>query len=199
MTETPKRRRLLVKHWFQIRYILLLAGGAAGGGIVYALILQEVLRQRMELMVASGETVSSGGGLWLSLYPMVAVTTLALGAIGSLLLFLLLRLFVSRVSRASSQLERYYRRLEGSGVSAAPEVRREIPEFHALAERTAELVSDYQHKWSAIAAKAEAVRAAAGALAGESAPYRRVLALRECERRAASLGESCRLRRSEEK
>ncbi len=196
MADGPKRRRFLVKHWFQIRYILLLAGGAVAGGIVYALFLQGMLRHRMELLVASGDTASSGSGMWLSLYPMVAVTTLTLGAIGTLLLFLLLRFFASRVSRASSRLERYYRGLAEGIVADAHEGRREIPEFHSLAERSADLISGYQRKWSAIAAKAEALRAAAGALAGENDPHRRLIAVRECERLAASLGESCRPRRS---
>jgi hypothetical protein len=195
VSKGPKRRRFLVKHWFQIRYILLLAGGAAAGGVAYAMFLQSVLRQRMEQVVASGDNLSSGVGLWLSLYPLVAVATLVLAALGTLLLFVLFRVFVSRVSLASSRLERYYRVLAEGGDPAAHEGNEVLPEFDSLAERTAELVSGCQLKWSAIAVKAGAVRAAAGAIGGESDPGRRLLALRECERLAASLGESCRPRR----
>jgi hypothetical protein len=187
MTIENRRRRYLVKHWFQVRYMLLLVGGVVAGGIVYAMILQAVLRQRMELMVASGGTGFSGSELWFSLYPMVAICTLSLFVIGTLLLFLLFQIFVSRVSRASSRLEQYYRGLANDGISAPLEGHREIPEFHALAERTTELVLSYQRKWSTIAATAEEISAAAGALAGEIDPHRRILALRDCEHRAALL------------
>jgi hypothetical protein len=195
MTEAHKRRRYLVKPWFQIRYMLLLVSGIIVGGIVYAGILQVVLRQRMELMVASGGTVFSSQEMWFSLYPVVAISTLSLFLVGTLFLFLLLRIFVSRTSSASLRLEKYYRTLAKGSIDAPPEGHRDIPEFQALAVRTAELVFGYQRKWSAIAAKAEDVHSAAGTLAGESEPYRRLLALRECEHHAISLGESCTPRR----
>jgi hypothetical protein len=195
MTEALKRRRYLVKPWFQIRYMLLLVCGIIVGGIVYAGILQVILRHRMELMIASGGTVFSSQEMWFSLYPMVAISTLSLFLVGTLLLFFLLRVFVSRTSSASLLLEKYYRRLAKGDINTPLEGHGGVPEFQALAIRTADLVLGYQRKWSAIATKAEEVHSAAGTLAGESEPYRRLLALRECEHRAISLGESCTPRR----
>lgn len=199
MTDKLKRRRYLVKRWFQIRYMLLLVGGVIMGSIVYAMVLQMILRQRMDLMVASGGTVLSGEEMWFSLYPMVAICTLTLFLVGILLLFLLFRIFVSRTTQASLRLEKHYRALIKADLDTTVKEYRGIPEFQALAQRTGDLVLDYRRKWAAIATKAEEVRAAAGDLAGESDPYRRLLALRECEQRAVSLGESCTPRGSRRK
>ena len=199
MTSPPKRRQYLVKRWLQIRYMLMLVGGVLAGGIVYGILLQPVLRQRMELMVVSGGNIFSSQELWFSLYPIVAFSTLALFLVGTLLLYFLLQIFVSHTSHASSRLELYYRELARAGVEDPPEEYRGIPEFRTLAGRTASLVQGYQRKWSAVAAKAEEVHAAAGPLASKSDPFQRLLTLRECEHRAVSLGESCKPRRSRRK
>jgi len=199
MTDKSKRRRFLVKHWFQIRYMLLLIGGVVVGSIVYALVLQEILHHRMNLMVASGKTVFSGEEMWISLYPMVAVCTLILFVVGILLLFLLFRIFVLRTAQASLRLENYYHDLLKADLDTTVEEYKSIPEFQALGQRTAALIRGYQRKWVAIATKAKEVRAVARDLTNESDPYRRILALRECEQRAVSLGESCSPRRSRRK
>ena len=195
MTDEPKRRHYLVKPWFQARYLLLLVMGLVMGSIVFAMVLQVILRQRMNLMLASGDTVFRGEEIWFTLYPIVVIFTLTLILAGILLLFLFFRVFVKYTAHASLRLENYYRALLRAEPDTTVDKYRGILEFQALAQRTAALVLGYQRKWTAIADKAGELRTAAGGLANEDDPYRRIHALRECEKRAVSLGESCTPRR----
>jgi hypothetical protein len=191
-----RRRRFLVKGWLQVRYLLLLGLGTAGGGAVYALVLQGLLRRRIQPDLAASYSTVGQGDLWLSLYPTVAAATLVLAAAVSLLVFLLIRVFADRVSRASAELEQYYRELaEGAETDGAHAGRISLPEFRALAESTAAMVDGYRRKWSAVAAKAETALGAVPPLEGAADPTARLLALRDCERRCTSLVESCRSRR----
>ncbi len=191
---STRRRRFLVKQWLQLRWMLLLAGGTVLVGVVYALILQGLLHRRIEPeMAASYSTLGSGNPV-LALYPTVAAATLALAAGVVLFALIFLKVFTGRISGSSAMLESQLNALadgrEGpSSFDGIP-----IPEFRDLAERAFRLTEGYRRKWEAIDAKAGAALASLDGIEGLSDPTQRLVALREFERKTASLTESCRPR-----
>lgn len=192
--EKHRRHRLLVKSWLQFRLILLLLGGISAGGVAYALLLQELLRRRIEPELAASHVTLGGENLWISLYPTVALATVLLAAAVGGILFLLLRAFAARVSRASSELEQYYAELASGGGDPSHEGRIRIREFRHLAHLTTELFAGHRRKWAAIGEKADAALAAAARMEKVGDPTQRLIALRECERKTGTLIESCRPR-----
>jgi hypothetical protein len=198
MTEvqTSRRRKLLVKRWLQLRFLLLLSAGVVAGGVAYAIVLQKLLMVRIESDLSAALAALRGDDLWILLYPVVLVVTLAFALVAGLLLFFLLRLSASAVSRSASLLERYYEAVADGGGDAGPAEPIAIKEFDDLARQTGTLVEGYRRKWAAVSGKAGDAGAAAAALKGAGDPVQRLVALRRCERTMGTLLESSRNRRT---
>jgi hypothetical protein len=197
MTEPneSRRRKLLVKRWLQLRFMLVLLAGVVAGGVAYALVLQKLLMMRIQSDLSAALAALRGDDLWILLYPIVTLVTLAFALAAGLLLLLLLRLAASAISRSATGLERYYDAVAAGGDTAGPDEPIAVREFDELARRTAVLVGGYRRKWAAVSGKADDAVTAAAALRGAADPVGRLIALRECERRMGTLFESCKGRR----
>jgi hypothetical protein len=190
-----RRRRFLVKQRLQLRWMLLLVGGTVLGGVVYALVLQELLHRRIEPQLSFPYSTLGAGEPLLTLYPTVAICTVALACGMIVFALLFLKFFTRRISGSSAVLEKHLDSLTAGGDGASSLRDMPIPEFRALAEISSRLAGGYRRKWRAIDGKAGTALVALDGIEAAADREQRLIAFHKLERETSSLAESCRPRR----